>query len=59
MDRSRIKTPFCGTGDLRSRAITVGFIYLVGLVYNKLDYPAVYAQIVTRTPAIVGQCVLQ
>jgi len=59
MDRFRIKTPFCGTGDLRSVAITTGFVYLVGLVYSKLDYAAVYAQIVTRTLAFVGQCVLQ
>jgi len=58
MDRFRIKTPFCGDGDLRSVSITAGFVYLVGLVYSKLDYAAVYAQIVTRTPAFVRHCVL-
>jgi len=41
MDRFKLTTPFCGTGNLRSVAITAGFVYLVGLVYSTLDYVAV------------------
>ena len=59
MDRLKLATPFCGTGDRRSVAIIAGCIYLVGVIYSVLDYAAVQAQIVTRTRAFVGQCMLQ
>ena len=59
MDRFKLKTPFCGAGDLRSVAIATGCVYLVSLIYSILDYVAVPAQFVTRTRAFVGQCILR
>jgi len=59
MDFFRVKTPFCGRGDLRSAAVAAGYVYLVSIVHSILDYAAVHAQIVTRTRAFVGQCSLQ